>query len=64
MDIPANYIELGLYALARSGEKGWFDGHFGAALLSAFYLNEENSLSRIVAMSFCEPRSCIGRLSS
>lgn len=44
MDIPANYIELGLYALARSGEKGWFDGHFGAALLSAFYLNEENSL--------------------
>ena len=23
-----------------------------------------DSVSRIVAMSFCEPRSCIGRLSS
>ena len=27
-------------------------------------LSEKKEVSRIVAMSFCEPRSCIGRLSS
>ena len=31
---------------------------------STFADNELHLTSRIVAMSFCEPRSCIGRLSS
>lgn len=44
MGVPDNYIDLGLNALARSGEKGWFEGHFGAALLAAYYLDKENDL--------------------
>ena len=36
----------------------------GADRLNMVSLNGEGGVSRIVAMSFCEPRSCIGRLSS
>ena len=47
-----------------------FDGDSGvdtdkdAASVSAKVALPSNVGSRIVAMSFCEPRSCIGRLSS
>jgi hypothetical protein len=39
-----SYLELGLTALARGGQHNWFDGHFGAALLAAYYMNKEHDL--------------------
>lgn len=46
MTINEKYLELGLHALGRSDEihPGWFGGHFGAALLAAYYMNKEYDL--------------------
>lgn len=48
MKIDEKYIELGLIALARSGEKTVFTGHYGAALLAAYFMDQENELSDAV----------------
>lgn len=44
MQIPESYLELGLTALAHSGYKTWFTGHYGAALLAAYFMDQENDL--------------------
>lgn len=45
MKVGAKYLELGLVALGRSGETGdWFSGHYGAALLAAYYMDKEFDL--------------------
>ncbi|ARU60733.1 hypothetical protein CBW65_06255 [Tumebacillus avium] len=39
------YLELGLTALGRTGEEpGWFGGHYGAAVLAAYYMDREFDL--------------------
>ncbi|TCP52176.1 hypothetical protein EV586_11427 [Tumebacillus sp. BK434] len=43
--INERYLELGLTALGRTGEKpGWFGGHYGAAVLAAYYLDRDIDL--------------------
>ncbi|MGZ4163051.1 MAG: hypothetical protein ACXVDB_02820, partial [Tumebacillaceae bacterium] len=42
--VPTKYLELGLIALGRGGQLNWFNGHFGAALLAAYYMDRENEL--------------------
>ena len=40
--LDPSYLELGLTAMARA--ERWFDAHWGAALIAAYYLCEENDL--------------------
>jgi hypothetical protein len=43
--LDEKYLELGLTALGRTGEKpGWFGGHYGAAVLAAYYMDREYDL--------------------
>lgn len=44
MNTLNSYLELGLIALGRGGQTNWFNGHFGAALLAAYYMNQEQGL--------------------
>jgi hypothetical protein len=39
--LPKEYLEKGITALSRAGEKGWFSGHYGAAVMAAYYISRE-----------------------
>lgn len=38
------YVELGVVAMARAAEEGWFGGHYGAALLAGYFMSKEHDL--------------------
>ncbi|HEU4962344.1 MAG TPA: hypothetical protein VFV52_00570 [Bacilli bacterium] len=45
MTVSEKYLELGLIGLGRTGEtKGWFSGHYGAAMLAVYYMDREFDL--------------------
>ena len=54
------------YKYPHDDPKAWVKQQYLPDLLKdrKYYEPKERGESRIVAMSFCEPRSCIGRLSS
>lgn len=51
-----NYLDKGLLALAIAGEKSVFSGHYGAAFLAAYFMDEENDLPEHVKESLT--RNC------
>lgn len=44
MRLLDTYVELGVVAMARAATAGWFGGHYGAALLAGYYMNQEHEL--------------------
>jgi len=38
------YLELGVVAMARAAEDGWFGGHYGAALLAGYFMSRDSEL--------------------
>ncbi|MED1725282.1 hypothetical protein [Brevibacillus parabrevis] len=48
MRLLDSYLELGLVGMARAAQEGWFEGHYGAALLAGYYMNQEHDLPRHV----------------
>lgn len=44
MRLLDSYLELGVVGMARAGASGWFGGHYGAALLAGYYMNQEHDL--------------------
>ncbi|MFM1650689.1 hypothetical protein ACI7RC_01155 [Brevibacillus sp. B_LB10_24] len=44
MTLIHSYLELGLIGMARGGQLSWFKGHFGAALLAGYFMNQEHDL--------------------
>lgn len=42
--VPEKYLELGLIGLGRGGQHNWFNGHYGAALLAAYFMDREHEL--------------------
>lgn len=52
-----SYVELGLTAMSRAGSKGFFDGHYGAALLAAYYMQREHRLPEHVQEGLL--RTCV-----
>ena len=43
--IDDHYLEAGLIALSRVGESHWNEGHFGAAVIAAYYFAREQHLN-------------------
>jgi hypothetical protein len=39
--LEKEYLEKGITALSRAGEQGWFSGHYGAAVMAAYYISRE-----------------------
>ncbi|HZG80446.1 MAG TPA: hypothetical protein VEZ13_06685 [Brevibacillus sp.] len=39
-----DYLELGVVAMARAAEDGWFGGHYGAALLAGYFMSRDYEL--------------------
>ncbi|WLR50800.1 hypothetical protein LC040_16290 [Bacillus tianshenii] len=46
--IDQSYLEKGLTALAHAGTKSVFSGHYGAAFLAAYFMNESHDLPSYV----------------
>ncbi|MCM3079365.1 hypothetical protein [Brevibacillus invocatus] len=44
MRLLDEYLELGVVAMARAAEEGWFGGHYGAALLAGNFMSREHDL--------------------
>ncbi|WJQ82008.1 hypothetical protein [Brevibacillus brevis] len=44
MRLLDSYLELGITGMARAAVAGWFDGHYGAALLAGYFMDREHDL--------------------
>lgn len=44
MRLLDSYLELGVVGMARAAQAGWFDGHYGAALLAGYFMDREHEL--------------------